>query len=222
MKKLLFVLLLLGVANGTQAQTCCALTEATVSFARLADDKAFVAAHANPLPFTYQGNAGTTVTFATPDGKTASGYLIKAARKSNKYLLVYQEWWGLNDYIKNQAAAFAKDLPEVNVLALDMYDGKVATNREEAAQYMQGASPDRLKSIMQGTLTYVGKKAKVASVGWCFGGSLSLQSALVAGKQAVGCVMYYGMPEKDVERLKTLKCDVLGLFAGGKNGFHPK
>lgn len=44
----------------------------------------------------------------------------------------------------------------------------------------------------------------------------------MAGKQAVGCVMYYGMPEKDVERLKTLKCDVLGLFAGREKWISPE
>jgi carboxymethylenebutenolidase len=53
-------------------------------------------------------------------------------------------------------------------------------------------------------------------VGWCFGGSLSLKSAIVEGKQGKGCVMYYGMPVKDVAKLKTLSTDVPGLFATEK------
>ncbi|NBV12889.1 MAG: hypothetical protein EBS07_02350 [Sphingobacteriia bacterium] len=45
------------------------------------------------------------------------------------------------------------------------------------------------------------------------GGSWSLQAALLAGNQAKGCVIYYGMPEESVDKLKTLSCDVLGIFA---------
>jgi carboxymethylenebutenolidase len=51
-------------------------------------------------------------------------------------------------------------------------------------------------------------------VGWCFGGALSLKASILNGKQAAACVMYYGMPVKDVEQLKLLQTDVLGLFAG--------
>lgn len=58
-------------------------------------------------------------------------------------------------------------------------------------------------------------------MGWCFGG-WSLQSALIGGKQTVGCVMYYGMPEKDVAKLKMLKSDVLGLFAEQDKSISPE
>ena len=71
----------------------------------------------------------------------------------------------------------------------------------------------RLVAIVNGATTFAGKKAKIANVGWCFGGSWSLKSALLGGKQTIGSVMYYGMPVKDVEKLKTLNSDVLGLFA---------
>jgi len=54
-------------------------------------------------------------------------------------------------------------------------------------------------------------------VGWCFGGSWSLKSALLLGKQNVGSIIYYGMPVRDVEQLKSLNSDVLGLFATEEN-----
>ena len=75
---------------------------------------------------------------------------------------------------------------------------------------------------MKGAIAHAGPKAKIASVGWCFGGSLSLKSALLEGKQAVGCVIYYGMPVQDVEKLKTLQTDVLGIFAGKEEWISPK
>ncbi|HAA11840.1 MAG TPA: dienelactone hydrolase, partial [Cytophagales bacterium] len=41
------------------------------------------------------------------------------------------------------------------------------------------------------------------------------------GDQAAGCVIYYGRPEKDVERLKTLQTDVLGIFGTQDKGIPP-
>jgi carboxymethylenebutenolidase len=81
---------------------------------------------------------------------------------------------------------------------------------------------ERGRAIIEGALTFAGKKAKVATVGWCFGGGWSLQSALIAGKQAKACIIYYGMPEKDKERLKTLKAPVLGIFASQEKWISPE
>ncbi len=178
-----------------------------------ANDPAFWALHPSPPPLDYEA-AGEMITFATPDGREASGYLIKAGKKTRKWLFVYQEWWGLNDYIKREADTFYKDLNgEVNVLALDMYDGQVTANPQEAGKIMSSVKSERLESIIRGASDYAGKKAQIANVGWCFGGGLSLKSALINGKKSIGSVMYYGMPVRDVAQLKTLNCDVLGLFA---------
>ncbi|MBN8823971.1 MULTISPECIES: dienelactone hydrolase family protein [unclassified Spirosoma] len=189
--------------------------------ALMAADPAFQNLHTNPLPFTYAG-AGEMIKFSTPDGQPANGFFLKSKKASNKWLLVYQEWWGLNDNIKQQAEAFYNDLKDVNVLAVDMYDGKVATERAEAGKLMSSASKERLTSIQKGAIAYAGPKAEFASVGWCFGGMLSLQSALMEGQQAKGCVMYYGRPEQDVEKLKTLNTDVLGIFGSRDKGITPE
>jgi carboxymethylenebutenolidase len=196
-------------------------TSTSHDMAALAADPAFQKLHKEPVAFTYVSAAGEMVKFAAPDGQEANGFLLKPATASDKWLLVYQEWWGLNDHIKQEAEKLFDDLKDVNVLAVDMYDGKVATKREEAAQLVQGAKKERLGAIMQGAINYAGPKAKIASVGWCFGGGLSLQSALLAGDQAVGCVVYYGQPEKNPERLKTLKTDVLGIFGIRDKGIPP-
>ncbi|MVM39873.1 dienelactone hydrolase family protein [Spirosoma sp. HMF3257] len=187
----------------------------------MAADPAFQRLHVAPLPFTYTG-AGEMIKFSTPDGQSANGFLLKAKKPSNKWLLVYQEWWGLNDNIKQQSETFYNDLKDVNVLAVDMYDGKVATEPSEAGKLMQGANKERLTNIQKGAIAYAGPKAEFASVGWCFGGMLSLQSAMLEGKQAKGCIMYYGRPEQDVEKLKTLDTDVLGFFGSQDKGITPE
>ncbi|MFN4145421.1 MAG: dienelactone hydrolase family protein [Runella sp.] len=213
MKKLLLIALMFvwqGLVAPT-VETPIPVCHTPHEMAAWAADKDFQNLHETPLALMYQGK-GQKITFPAPDGKEAQGFLLKAPKKSNKWLFVYQEWWGLNDQIKQEAEKYFDDLKDVNVLALDMYDGQIGTTPQEAGKIMQSVSQERLTAIMQGALDYAGKKAKIASVGWCFGGMLSLKSALLTGKQTVGCVMYYGRPEQDVEKLKTLTVDVLGIF----------
>ena len=199
------------------SQSCCELVFASNdgNMNAFVSDKAFIASHLSPIVYKHRSEVGgKMIEIVTPDGKKANAYFIKSKKKSDKWLFVFQEWWGLNDHVKRQTDVFYNDLGgNVNVLALDMYDGVVATNANEAGKMMQGVVEARLENIVQGGLQFAGKKAKVANVGWCFGGGWSLKSAIIGGKQTVGSVMYYGMPVKDVEKLKTLNTDVLGLFA---------
>ncbi|MCS6821568.1 MAG: dienelactone hydrolase family protein [Microscillaceae bacterium] len=218
MKKLLlflaFVFFLLAQCQAPYEYKCCNIEmSATTSFALLGLNKGFVKSHNEPQPSHFQPTLGEKVSFATPDGRQGQGFLIQATQKTNKYLFVFHEWWGLNDYIKQESEKLAKDL-NVNVLALDLYDGEVATKREEAAKLMQSVKPKRAVSIIQGAIQYVGKRARIATIGWCFGGGWSLQAALLTKKQAVACIIYYGMPERDKKKLKTLQAPVLGIFAG--------
>lgn len=187
-------------------------TPAPEKFAMFASNKEFVASHELPAPYVHQSEVGKMVTFKTPDGNDATGYVLMNTKKTNNWIFVFQEWWGLNDHIKREAEKLFNDLGNVNVLALDMYDGKVATDRENAGKYMQAFKQDRGNSIVLGALDFAGKNAKVGTIGWCFGGGQSMQAALTAGKQAAACVIYYGAPEEDVERIKKLNCDVLNIW----------
>jgi carboxymethylenebutenolidase len=184
----------------------------------LASDSRFRSAHAEPLPFHFASQNGQWVSFKTSDGAEGHGFEIKSLKESDKYLFVIHEWWGLNDYIKQEAERIQKELGNVNVIALDLYDGKVATSQQEAGKYMSEAKENRIRAIIEGALEYAGPKAKIGTIGWCFGGGWSLQSALTGGKQTVACVMYYGMPETDQTKLRALNSPVLGIFAG-KDGW---
>lgn len=173
----------------------------------------FASFHPAPITFDFEAE-GEMVRFPTSDGTDGKGYLLKSTEHSDQWLFVYQEWWGLNDHIKHQAEVFYDDLGgKVNVIALDMYDGRVTTNPQEAGQIMQSVKEPRLEAIVKGAVSHAGPNAKIANVGWCFGGGWSLKSALLAADQNIGSVIYYGMPVRDVEKLKTLNSDVLGIFA---------
>lgn len=172
----------------------------------------FANLHENPKTFVLENPLGEAINFACEDGINANAYFIKAKKKTNNWLIVIQEWWGLNDYIKKEADAFATDLENINVIAIDMYDGKVASTRDSAMKYMGSAKTPRLESIVKGAIDYAGKKAKIFTVGWCFGGGWSLQASLLAKEKAKGCIMYYGRPEKDSTKLQNLDCPVIGFF----------
>ncbi len=213
MKKQILLILLLVVLTGfarlVQAQHSCCSTNA---FALLTHDKAFVNAHLEPEYFVLETKLGSDIEFSTPDGKKGHAYEIKAKTPSNKYVFVIHEWWGLNDYIKQESEKIYSTLENVNVIAIDLYDYQVATSRDSAAKYMQSVKTERAESIVKGLMKYVGNDAQIATIGWCFGGGWSMQTALIAGKQNVACVMYYGMPEEKMEKLKTLNAPVLFVW----------
>lgn len=204
--------------TSTFAQTkmvCC--LPATDQFAMLASDKKFIAEHDAPLPFDYVSMKGEDITYKCADGTDAHAYAVKASTPTNVTIFVFQEWWGLNDYIKQEADKISADLG-VNVIAPDLYDGKSTSDPNEAGKLVQSVKTERIQSIIKGAYAHVGSSAKIFTWGWCFGGAWSLQTALMGGKQVAGCVMYYGTPEKDVNRLKTLNCDVIAFF--GKQDDH--
>ncbi|HRW98971.1 MAG TPA: dienelactone hydrolase family protein [Cyclobacteriaceae bacterium] len=216
MKKIYLIsfLLVSTLAGYSQGDITICHTPATEKFALFASSEDFNSEHQMPRAYVHVSQSGgKMITFDCPDGMKANAYVVTSNSKTNNWIFVFQEWWGLNDNIKKWADDLHKEVGNVNVIALDMYDGKLATDRENAGKYMQAFKQERGDAIVKGALNYVGGKAKVGTVGWCFGGGQSLQAALTAGKQTVACVMYYGMPEEDVSRLKNLNSDVLNIWA---------
>ena len=224
MKRLVLFLILVLAGTFVFAQSKVAVCHYTPTqqFAMLASSKKFVMAHPDPKAFHFQSTIGKNITYPTADGKTANAYELKAKKPTANYLLVVHEWFGLNDYIKQESEKLYNDLGNVNVIAIDLYDGKVASNSQDAGKNMQSVTDGRARAIIKGAIAYAGAKARIATIGWCFGGGWSLQSTLLASKQAVGCVMYYGMPEQEVNKLKTINTDVLGIFANQDQWINPK
>lgn len=214
MKKYL-VLVLIGFSMTVFAQQdeIICHTLSTEKFALFASNKKFNNNHLEPLEFVHiSQSGGEMISYKCADGTDANAYLLKAKSNSNNWVFVFQEWWGLNDQIKKVAEDIYNDLGNVNVIALDMYDGKLTAERETAGKYMSEFKQERGDNIIKGAIAFAGPKAKIGTIGWCFGGGQSLLAALASGKQAVACVMYYGMPVEDVAVLKTLNCDVLNIW----------
>jgi carboxymethylenebutenolidase len=214
-KNILFVAFLLLLAacsshNNVGNKTCCSVGEAddaTTAFASFANDAAFQNAHPAPAP-TEAFHQGQMVEFPVEGGVNGKAFLMKAHGNTNKYLFLFHEWWGLNDYIKRETANWCHTLG-INVMAVDLYDGQIATTAEEAAKLMQANDAKRSAAIIAGAAKFVGDAADFRTMGWCFGGGWSHRAAIQLGDRAKACVIYYGMPEQDVAKLKGMACDAV-------------
>lgn len=219
MKKVLLTFGILSISAGaTFSQSCCMKKASCDGMVAFASNQDFKDAHLAPEPFDYKEEKGKMISYNTPDGKTGSAFAVLSSAKTNKVVFVFHEWWGLNDYIKREAEMLQKELGNVDVYALDLYDGKVASTPDSAGKYMMGMNPERAVNIVKGLVTLTEKnplntKTEIATIGWCMGGSWSFQASLVAANEVKACVMYYGFPEKDKEKMKGLKTNILYIQA---------
>lgn len=214
----LISLLIFGVSCGDNQSSQEANPDGMAKFVKESD---FRSAHETPATIAFE-QTGTMVTFATADGKTGNAYQVKPADAGRHFLIVIHEWWGLNDYVKLESQKLADSLGNVTVLALDLYDGKVAADQKQASEYVGSVTKDRAENIIRGAMNYAGEDANFATLGWCFGGGWSLKTAILAGDRANACVIYYGMPVETAAELAPLKAEVLGIFAAREKWISPE
>jgi len=136
-------------------------------------------------------------------------------------ILVIQEWWGLNDHMKHWTDRLAAD--GYLALAVDLYDGVVASTPDEAMAAMQKVDEERAHAILRAGLDRLDElgAGKLGCIGWCFGGGWSLQTAL-ANPDVAACVIYYGRLVEDVEALRKLGGPVCGIFGKKDQGIPPE
>jgi carboxymethylenebutenolidase len=190
----------------------CYNMETPLAYKAEASQMDFANLHPSPKSISSEGQLGKMIKFASEDGNDGSAYFIPAKKKSNKWLIVIQEWWGLNDNIKAESDKYYSALSDFNIIAVDMYDGKIAMTPDSAMKLMRSANMDRMVNIIKGAIKYTGSNTSIYTLGWCFGGMWSLQTAILAGPQAKGTVMYYGRPETNMDKIKSIKCDIIGFF----------
>jgi carboxymethylenebutenolidase len=135
-------------------------------------------------------------------------------------ILVIHEYWGLNDWVKEQASKLS-DLGYV-ALAVDLYRGKVATTPDEAHEIMRGVPEDRAARDLHAAFEFLKsqsnvKKDRIASIGWCMGGGYSFNVALQEPTLTAD-VINYGHLASDSESLKKINASILGIFGGQDRG----
>jgi carboxymethylenebutenolidase len=177
------------------------------------------AAQAAPsLPVT-----ASEVTYGTVGGTGVAGWLARPehAAEIRGALIVIHEWWGLNDNIRSMAEQLAGE--GYAALAVDLYGGRSAGTPQEARELMQAAMADRPAAeanlrAAYGYLTGELGAAQVASIGWCFGGAWSLNTALMYPRELDAAVIYYGRLVTDESLLAPLDVPLLGIFGALDSG----
>ncbi len=154
-----------------------------------------------PVALTTQGGRRVAGALALPDATPAAAVLL------------VHEWWGLNDQIKAVAAELANQ--GYAALAVDLYDGQVATSRDGARALMgavvAGEATDTLSSWIAWLRGHERAGGRIGTIGWCFGGGWSLNASLAAPVEAT--VVYYGRVNRTAADLAALQGPVLGHFA---------
>ncbi|MBS1689594.1 MAG: dienelactone hydrolase family protein [Bacteroidetes bacterium] len=206
-----FILLFYSTAiQNAQAQNCC--VKHSGEWQTLAMSKAFRESHEPPAPFSFLSEKGSMIQFECVDGAKGNAYYVPSDEATDKVLIIFHEWWGLNDYIKREAVRWQKLLGNVDVYAVDLYDGQVTDDPDIASKLASSLDPKRGEAIVKGIIAKAGRDKLIGTLGWCFGGAWAFTTSVFAGNQAKGCVMYYGFPEQDNKRIKKLQTDVLYIW----------
>jgi carboxymethylenebutenolidase len=156
--------------------------------------------------------AGQIVSFPS-NGSSAEGYFVRPDAGSGPGLIVIQEWWGLNDHVKDVAERFAVE--GFVVLAPDLYHGKITAEPDEAQKLMMAMKMDEAAKDMSGAYDYLKQhestNGKVGSIGYCMGGGLSLYISTLKPMDAT--VVYYGVLSGVQPDLVQIKGPVQGHYA---------
>jgi len=147
------------------------------------------------------------------------------ARGSGKHpgLIVIHEWWGLNDWVKQQAQQFAAE--GYVAVAVDLYRGKVATDAETAHELMRGLPQDRGVRSLTAAAAWLAQQSdvdpqRIGAIGWCMGGGYAAQLA-IADPNLNAVVINYGSLPTDHAALEEIHAAVLGNFGGLDQGITP-
>lgn len=147
-------------------------------------------------------------------GKGAAAYLAmpNKVKADLPAVILIHEWWGLNNQIKTVANELAK--AGFMALAVDLYNGKVASTREDANEYRKAMDSAWATEALVGWVEWLRNhkqsNGKVGTLGWCFGGGWSLNTSLATPVAAT--IIYYGSVKRSAKDLKALKGPVMGHF----------
>jgi carboxymethylenebutenolidase len=165
-----------------------------------------------------------TVTFASGDETVSALIYLPATKGPHPAIVVIHEWWGVTDWVKQQAQDFANH--GYISLVVDLYRCKSSLDPMVAHELMRGLPQDRALRDMKGAVTYLQslkdvRKDRIGAVGWCMGGSLALQLAL--NDPSIRAVaINYGAPSTDKAQIAAMKADLLGNYGALDRGITPE
>jgi carboxymethylenebutenolidase len=165
-----------------------------------------------------------SVTFPSGSGKGMGVLVTPEGKGPFPAVLVLQEWWGVDEWVKNRARALAKE--GYVAFAVDLYHGKVTNKQEEAHQLANGLDRDRALADLDGAFAFLAsrpdvRKDRIGAIGFCLGGVYALAHATREPRLAA-VVAYYGTPPTDTAAIAKIQAPVLGNFGADDQGPSPE
>lgn len=156
--------------------------------------------------------ASESVAF-THDGVQVSGYLSRPSGTPRAGMIVIQEWWGLNEDIKEIADRYASE--GFLALAPDMYHGVVTEEPDDARKMAMALERDKAAQEIDAAIAWLKETqgvAKVGCVGFCMGGGLTLTTALREGSGVDAAHVYYGGGMPEASEIAKVQVPVMGSY----------
>jgi carboxymethylenebutenolidase len=154
------------------------------------------------------------IEFTRPDGAMAPGYLAEAPSPQDAPgVVMFEEWWGLDDRIKATADRLAAH--GFNVIVPDLYRGRSAATGDEANHLMQGLDfKDAVAQDAAGAARCLRERgaARVGVTGFCMGGALAMLSAM-HGKDFDAASIWYGYPPEEAGDPAAMAIPIQGHWA---------
>jgi carboxymethylenebutenolidase len=157
-----------------------------------------------------------TLSFDTAGGATTA-YVALPDSPGKKAVVVIQEWWGLNDHIKDIAGRYASE--GFIAIAPDLYRGKLATNPEDAGRMMNELKLEDGLDTIANTLSAARAKYALTHfgiTGFCMGGTYALRAACELEGFSAAAPFYGDIPPEDV--LKNLTTPTI-FISGTKDAW---
>jgi carboxymethylenebutenolidase len=136
---------------------------------------------------------GEMISFPS-NGHEATGYLASPEAGSGPGVIVIQEWWGINNHIKDVCDRFAAQ--GFVALAPDLYNGRVVAEPDEAAKAMMALQLPEASKQMTGAVKELVKRSGrdgVGVVGFCMGGGLAYLLGADQPELVKALVPFYGV-----------------------------
>jgi carboxymethylenebutenolidase len=165
-------------------------------------------------------NRGTRVSFPSSPGDGMAYLSLPEGKGKHPAVIVIQEFWGLNEWVMQQADNLAKQ--GYVALAVDLYRGKATADPAVAHELMRGMPEDRAMADLKAGFNYLAARADVdvshiGSIGWCMGGGYSLALATSEPRLAAA-VINYGRLVTDPATIAKINAPLLGNFGGDDQG----
>src|SRR5947209_6420534 len=139
-----------------------------------------------------------SLSFETANGP-ATAYVAMPAADATRAVLVIQEYWGLNDHIRDICGRYADE--GFIAMAPDLYRGRVATSSDEAGKLMQSLPLEEGVDIIRNAIDSARGQFNASHfgiTGYCMGGTYALRSACLLEGISAAAAFYGDTPEEDV------------------------